>query len=286
MRQKLAFICFMSILFYSCDKNNIDGHWHIIETTDEEQVDDPSLNFYTFDISNQKGIANESSIFLRHYEISQDKENQELTIHTNSKPITLKYEMAPWIVDSKNHSDTDTLYLFSEEINTTYRGYRYKDGADYNHIYDPLNTRNYKQLKIPFFSDTLHIKTEDQTIRNSHLILFLNRENSSSSSFMIIDDLIAASDSIKDIKEEIQHFIGAINDQIIKVIIDGRLDSNEVKKILHALLEVGLEDSYIPIRIADKENIHWVKASTLLEFINKSENNNPNLKIWDAVDIQ
>ena len=82
-------------------------------------------------------------------ETPYDKKNQKLIIHTNSKSITLKYMVAPWIIDSENFPDTDTLYLFSEESNITYRGYRYKDSIDYNHLYDPLNIRSYRQLKIP-----------------------------------------------------------------------------------------------------------------------------------------
>ncbi|MEP0264666.1 hypothetical protein [Dokdonia sp.] len=262
MRQKLVLICFFSILFYSCDKQNINGHWHIVEVTEEEEEEEeeevlfsdeiPSefYDFRTLDISDHKGIVNRNSTFLRQYEISQDIKNQELTIHTDSEPIKLKYTVAPWIVDSENLSDTDTIYLFSKETNNRYRGYRDYGTTDVNHIYDPLNSRNFRHLKILAISNTSNLKTEDQNITNSHLIIFPNepRKYLSASSLMIIANRIASKDSPEETKRNIQKIIKDIKDQKIKVFIDGRYKKDELKELLQTLLSVGAKGIYISIK--------------------------------------
>ena len=293
MKQKLVFLYFLSVILYSCDKHNINGHWHIVEVAEDEDEDVlftdemPSefYDFYTFDIRDHKGTVNRSSAFLRQYEISQDKQNKELIIHTDLKPITLKYAVAPWIVDNENLSDTDTLYLFSKETNTRYRGYRDHDTTDVNHIYDPFNIRNYKYLKIPAISNTLNLKTEDQNIISSDLIIFPNGLGELSS-LMFITNRIASNDSAEDAKRNIQSVIKDVESKKIKVFIDGRYKKDEVKELLQTLLSIGAKGVYIPIKKTNQENIHWVEASVLLDFIIQSENDHPNLKIWDAVDIQ
>ncbi|WP_299684426.1 hypothetical protein [uncultured Dokdonia sp.] len=299
MKQKLVYIYFLTVFFYSCDTQNIDGHWHIIEVTEEDKekeeiflvADEMPSEFYdfqTFDISDQKGVVNQSSTFLRTYEISQDTKNKELIIHTDSAPIKLTYALAPWIVDNEDLSDTDTLYLFSKETNRRYRGYRDQDTMHLNHIYDPLNMRKYSNLKIPVFSDISNLKIENHNIQNSHLIIFPNGPGkyTSPSSKMIIANRIASNDLAEETKDNIRSIVKDIENQEVKVFIDGRYQKKELKKLLQTLLSVGAKGMYISIKKVNKETIHWIEASTLLAFIIQSEKYHLNLKIWDAVDLQ
>ena len=106
--KKFLIILFTTVFFSSCEKKNIDGHWHFQKIHDRIICDDPSANSIIFNIKGDSALWNNDQIMFH----NQKKKSIE-TLDTHRGVTTFDYK---W--------NNDTFFITNTKYDIRYYGER------------------------------------------------------------------------------------------------------------------------------------------------------------------